>query len=75
MVTTRLRAMALVNGGQANGIQFNSRHGIGLCWAYWMRSTDLGLAQEPVTSRPGRGFTLFDPDFNAVAKRFDIKLR
>ncbi|WP_417233644.1 hypothetical protein [Arthrobacter sp.] len=75
LVATRLRTLRLQDGGYADGIRFASRHGIGQCWAFWMRRTDDGLDNEPVISSDGASFSARDIDFNAVAKRFDIQIQ
>ncbi|QHK18532.1 RES domain-containing protein [Pseudarthrobacter psychrotolerans] len=48
-VTTRiaewLRGVTLDDGSELAGVRFKSRVGNGICWAYWMRRTDLGLTE------------------------------
>lgn len=48
-VTTRiaqwLRSVVLDDGTELAGVRFRSRVGNGICWAYWMRRTDLGLME------------------------------
>jgi hypothetical protein len=75
LVATRLRSLRLRDGGHADGIRFASRHGIGQCWAFWMRRTARGVDHEPVSSGNGSSFSVRDLDFNAVAKRFDIRIQ
>lgn len=54
LIAPRLRdTVTLFDGTQPLGVRFLSKHGhtpgnIGSSWAYWMRATDLDLA-EPVT--------------------------
>lgn len=75
LVATRLRSLRLQDGGYADGIRFASRHGIGQCWAFWMRRTDDGLDNEPVSNSSGVSFSVRDVDLNDVAKRFDIQIQ
>lgn len=75
LVATRLRSLRLQDGGYADGIRFSSRHGIGQCWAFWMRRIDDGLDNEPISASDGASFSAKDLDLNAVAKRFDIQIQ
>ncbi|MDH6238207.1 hypothetical protein [Cryobacterium sp. CG_9.6] len=61
------------------GVQFISKHGkpaagSGLCWAYWMREVDSGLA-EPTTITASEPITDADPEFKAALAHCKIKSR
>lgn len=75
LIASSLRKLRLEDGGFADGIRFNSRHGIGQCWAFWMRRTDDGLVGEPVNSDGGVEFGADDSDLVKVARRFDVRIQ
>lgn len=61
------------------GVQFISKHGkpaggSGLCWAYWMREVDSGLA-EPTTITASESIREADPALKAVLAHCKIKSR
>lgn len=74
LIATRLRNLRLNDGGFADGIRFTSRHGIGVCWAFWMRRTDDGLDNELVTSDSGVCIHDDDADLLDVTQRFNIRV-
>lgn len=73
LAAARLRDLRLVDGGFADGIRFISRHGAGVCWAFWMRRTDDGLDNELLSSGTGVSIMADDPDLLDVSRRFGIK--
>jgi len=73
LVAGRLRDLQLVDGGFADGIRFISKHGAGVCCAFWMRRTDDDLDNELLTSGTGVSITADDPDLFDVSRRFGIK--
>jgi hypothetical protein len=42
------RAQVLDDGSQSVGIQYGSKHGGGLSWAYWLRRRDDGLGNDAI---------------------------
>lgn len=74
-VTTRiaqwLRGVVLDDGTELAGVRFRSRVGNGICWAYWMRRTDLGLT-EAARADAGREIRNPEPDMAAVTKAWGI---
>lgn len=73
LIATRLRNLMLHDGSFADGIRFTSRHGIGTCWAFWMRRTDAVLDNELVISDDGVPIDIDDPDLLEVTQRFGIR--
>lgn len=75
-VTTRiaqwLRGMVLDDGTEAAGIRFRSRVGNGICRAYWMRRTDLGLA-EVAHADAGREIRNREPSMETVTNAWGIR--
>ncbi|MDQ0093596.1 hypothetical protein [Paeniglutamicibacter psychrophenolicus] len=75
-MTTRiaqwLRGVVLDNGTELAGIRFRSRVGNGICWAYWMRRTDLGLA-EVAHADAGREIRTREPSMAAVTNAWGIR--
>lgn len=75
LIATKLRNLRLNDGGFADGIRFNSRHGSGLCWAFWMRRTDDDLDDDLVHTDTGVAIKANDPELAAVAKRFGLQVQ
>jgi len=73
LISTRLRNLRLDDGGFADGIWFTSRHGIGTCWAFWMRRTDDGLGNDLIFAGEGLEIQADDPDLLDVSQRFNIR--
>ncbi|MGH3654650.1 hypothetical protein [Glutamicibacter sp.] len=73
LISTRLRNLRLHDGSFADGIRFTSRHGVGNCWAFWMRRTDDGLDNELVFASEGRKIHADDRDLLNVSERFNIR--
>lgn len=74
LIATRLRNLRLNDGGLADGIRFESRHGVGRCWAYWMRRTDDGHDNESVVASVAQWIQVDDPDLLDVTRRFNIRV-
>ncbi|WP_345474039.1 hypothetical protein QMQ05_06675 [Glutamicibacter ectropisis] len=74
LISTRLRNLWLHDGSFADGIRFTSRHGVGTCWAFWMRRTDDGLDNDLVSASDGQAIYVDDPDLLNVTRRFSIRL-
>ncbi|WP_334123351.1 hypothetical protein [Glutamicibacter sp.] len=74
LISTRLRNLWLHDGSFADGIRFTSRHGVGTCWAFWMRRTDDGLDNDLVSASDGQAIYVDDPDLLNVTRRFNIRL-
>lgn len=74
LISTRLRNLWLHDGSFADGIRFTSRHGVGTCWAFWMRRTDDGLDNDLVSASDGQAIYVDDPDLLNVSRRFNIRL-
>lgn len=73
LISTRLRNLRLADGSFSDGIRFTSRHGIGTCWAFWMRRTDDGLDNDLVFASEGLEIPADDPDLLNVSQRFNIR--
>lgn len=75
-VTTRiaewLRGVTLDDGSELAGVRFKSRVGNGICWAYWMRRTDLGLS-EVATASTGVEISSGEPAMAAVTRAWEIR--
>jgi len=74
LISTRLRNLWLNDGSFADDIRFTSRHGVGTCWAFWMRRTDDGLDNDLVSASDGQAIYVDDPDLLNVSRRFNIRL-
>ena len=69
------RQLRLDDGSRPLGITWQSKHGAGRCWAYWMRLVDAGsdAAAEPLTLvGQGRSIARGDTALSAAAKAFGI---
>lgn len=64
--------MTLDDGSELAGIKFKSRVGNGICWAYWMRRTDLGLT-ETAKATAGVEIPPTEPVMAAVTKAWEIR--
>ena len=75
-VTTRiaqwLRNVTLDDGSELAGVRFRSRVGNGMCWAYWMRRTDLGLT-EIARADAGRDIREREPSMAMVTNAWGIR--
>lgn len=75
-VTTRiaqwLRGVVLDDGTEPAGVRFRSRVGNGICRAYWMRRSDLGLA-EVARAGTGRKIRNREPSMAAVTNAWGIR--
>lgn len=76
MIATWVRQQVLDDGSRPLGITFQSKHGGGRCWAYWLRRTDDGLEEKAMRPYRGRGspIDVEDPSLITVSKRFGIKV-
>lgn len=83
-VTTVLAAwikdQVLDDGSYPMGIRFPSKHGAvgagaGFCWAFWLRRTDIGLDDDPVTANAGTEILENDSAYAFALARHAIKSR
>lgn len=69
------RQLRLDDGSGPLGITWQSKHGAGRCWAYWMRQVDVGrdvTAETLTLEGQGRSITRGDAALQAAAKAFGI---
>jgi hypothetical protein len=74
MAATWVRDQMLEDGSYPLGLKFQSKHGGGNCWAYWLRRRDYGLDEVAMESDDGMQIHLHDQDLLTVSTRFGIKL-
>lgn len=79
VLTTAIATTLRDDGTLPLGIRFLSKHGhpaqgTGICWAYWMRNVDSGLA-EPATRTHQEEIREDDADLIAVQAYCKIKCR
>lgn len=74
MVSAWIRKQVLEDGSLPLGIRFNSKHGGGHYWAYWLRRRDDGLEGEEMSSNDGAPIHLHNPALETVSRRFGIKV-
>lgn len=74
MIASWVRGLVLDDGSQPLGITFQSKHGGGRCWAYWLRRRDDGLPEIAMHMVSQNPVPVQDPALLAVAKRFGIKV-
>lgn len=75
LIAAWLREQVLDSGEYALGVKFHSKHGGGLCWAYWMRRSDDGLGPEKLTVLTAAEIEPTDADYRRVLEMFDINSR
>ena len=75
LIATWLREQVLDSGAYPLGVKFHSKHGGGVCWAYWMRRSDDGLGPEKVTVLAAAEIEPADDDYRSVLEMFDIDSR
>ena len=70
------REQVLDDGTYPMGIRFPSKHGSSgqgeACWAFWLRRTDVGLSDDPVTIRATQAITLDTSAFKRALKYHHI---
>lgn len=74
MAATWVRDQVLDDGSYPLGITFQSKHGGGRCWAYWLRRRDDGLEETAMLSNSGSPISVELPALLTVSKRFGIKI-
>lgn len=75
MIATWIREQVLDDGSLPLGIRFESKHGGGHCWAYWLRRRDDGLDGDEMASHSVTEIQAHNSALMTVAKRFGIKIR
>lgn len=74
-IATWVRDQVLDDGSYPLGIRFHTKHGGGVCWAYWLRRTDDKLGPDFISVKSEFEITLRDPAYKAVLKDFGIQSR
>lgn len=75
LIAEWIREQVLDDGSYAAGVQFHSKYGSGLCWAYWMRRRDDQLGPDAVSVVEESSIDLKDPDLQRVLARYEIDSR
>lgn len=75
MIADWIREQVLDDGSYAAGVQFHSKYGSGLCWAYWLRRRDDQLGLDALTVLEELPIELNDPDLKRVLARYEIDSR
>lgn len=70
-----IREQVLDDGSYAAGVQFHSKYGSGVCWAYWMRRRDDQLGTDAVSVVEESAIRLDDRDLMRVLARYEIDAR
>ena len=75
MIAEWIREQVLDDGSYPAGVQFHSKYGSGLCWAYWMRRRDDQLGPDAVSVVEESPIELDDTDLQRVLSRYEIDSR
>lgn len=74
MIAEWVRGLVLDDGSHPLGITFQSKHGGGRCWAYWLRRRDAGLTERAMLTVGASFIQVNDPALLRVSNRFGIKV-
>lgn len=76
LIASWMRGLILDDGSHAYGITWQSKHGHGRCWAYWIRPTDRDTAaastESPTLLGEGKELSTNNADLKSVADQMRI---